>query len=74
MHRLRKKAGRVVFIDTDFDVCYERIKNDPHRPIAYNSTKQQLKERYDQRRPVTLEGDLSAVQMAKLIKDTALGK
>ncbi|MBO5574912.1 MAG: shikimate kinase [Ruminococcus sp.] len=76
-----RAGGKVIFIDTNFETCYERIKDDPHRPIAYNSTKQQLKERFEQRRPVylahsdvTLEGDLSAVQMAKLIKDTALGK
>lgn len=47
-----KKAGMVVFIDTHFNTCYERIKDDPHRPIAYNSTKEQLQERFDQRRPL----------------------
>ena len=74
-----QKAGIVIFIDTDFETCYERIKDDPHRPIAYNSTKEQLKERYEQRRPLYLahsdmkiSGDISAVQMAQLIKDTAL--
>ena len=74
-----QKAGRVVFIDTDFEVCYERIKNDPHRPIAYNSTKQQLKKRYEQRRPLyeahsqyTVDGSLSPAQMAQKIKEAAL--
>ncbi len=47
-----KKAGMVVFIDTLFETCYGRIKNDPHRPIAYNSTKLQLKERFDVRKPL----------------------
>lgn len=47
-----KKAGMVVFIDTDFDICYNRIKDDPHRPLAYNSTKEQLRERFDHRRPL----------------------
>lgn len=47
-----KKAGIAVFIDTLFETCYGRIKDDPHRPIAYNSTKEQLKERFDFRRPL----------------------
>lgn len=76
-----QKAGKVIFIDTDFDTCYERIKDDPHRPIAYNSTKQQLKERFDQRRPLyqahsqyTIDGALSPALMAKQIKEIALSK
>ena len=44
-------AGMVVFIDTDFRTCYDRIKDDPHRPIAASSTKEQLRERFDSRRP-----------------------
>ncbi len=72
-------AGVVIFIDTDFETCYERIKDDPHRPIAYNSTKEQLKERFDQRRPLyqahsqfTIDGSLPPAQMAKKIKEIAL--
>lgn len=44
-------AGMVVFIDTDFNTCYERIKDDPHRPIAASSTREQLKERFCDRKP-----------------------
>lgn len=50
-----KNAGMVVFIDTYFDTCYNRIKDDPHRPIAFNSTKEQLKERFDTRRPLYMK-------------------
>lgn len=50
--RVAKSSGMVVFIDTFFNTCYDRIKDDPNRPIAYNSTKEQLKERFDQRRPL----------------------
>ena len=50
--KVAKESGFVVFIDTRFEDCYERIKDDPHRPIAFNSTKQQLKDRYDYRRPL----------------------
>ena len=76
-----QKAGVVIFIDTDFETCYERIKDDPHRPIAYNSTKQQLRERFEQRRPLylahsrfTIDGSLSPAQIAVMIKQAALGK
>ncbi|WP_295211898.1 shikimate kinase [Ruminococcus sp.] len=47
-----KRSGMVVFIDTYFATCYDRIKDDPNRPIAYNSTKEQLLERYNYRRPL----------------------
>jgi shikimate kinase len=74
-----QKAGKVIFIDTDFDTCYERIKDDPHRPIAYNSTKEQLRERFEQRRPLylahsqfTLNCALSPAQMAAEIKKIAI--
>ena len=46
-----KNAGMVVFIDTDFNTCYDRIKDDPHRPIAASSTREQLKARFDDRHP-----------------------
>ena len=49
---LAKEIGFVAFIDTEFYTCYNRIKDDPHRPIAASSTKEQLRERYDQRKPL----------------------
>ena len=42
-------CGITVFIDTDFEMCYSRIKDDKKRPIAYNSTKEQLFDRYQTR-------------------------
>ena len=44
-------SGMVVFIDTSFNTCYDRIKDDPHRPIAANSTRDELKARFEDRRP-----------------------
>ena len=70
-----KKAGLVVFLDVPFDVCYERIKGDPNRPIAYNSTREQLKKRYDDRRPLyeahssfKISGSFSPIDTANKIK------
>ncbi len=75
-----KSSGLAVFIDTDFDTCYDRIKDDPHRPIAASSTKEQLKERFDSRRPLymahshsSVSGDAAplaiAAEIAGLYKD-----
>ena len=44
------EAGVVVFLDADFETCYERICNDKNRPIAASSTKEELRERFDKRR------------------------
>lgn len=45
-----KDAGEtIVFLDVDFDTCYERICGDSNRPIASSSTKDELKERFDKR-------------------------
>lgn len=46
-----KKSGVVVFLDVPFETCYNRIKNDPNRPIATSRTKEQLKDLYDERYP-----------------------
>lgn len=56
-----KSAGLVIFIDTPFETCYARIKDDPNRPIAFNSTKVQLKERFDYRRPLYLKNSHHSV-------------
>ena len=45
-------AGRVVFLDVDFDTCYARIKDDPNRPLAHNNPKEKVRELFDTRRPV----------------------
>ena len=52
---IANKAGTVVYIDAPFESCYGRIKGDKNRPIAYNSTKEQLLERYEYRSPLYIE-------------------
>lgn len=44
-----REKGIVIYLEVPFDVCYNRIKNDPNRPIAASSTREQLQERYDSR-------------------------
>jgi shikimate kinase len=47
-----KSLGTVVYIDVPFELCYERIKGDSNRPIAFNSTKDELLARFEQRKPL----------------------
>lgn len=45
-----KDAGEtIVFLDVDFETCYERICGDSNRPIASSSTKDNLEERFYRR-------------------------
>lgn len=47
-----KKFGKVVFIDTPFDVCWQRIADDKGRPIVMRNTKESLEVVYDERYPL----------------------
>lgn len=42
-------SGMTVYINTSFEVCYDRIKNDTNRPLVVKNTKEQLRELYDAR-------------------------
>ncbi len=77
---LANSFGITVFIDVPFEVCYSRIKGDIRRPIAYNSTKEQLKERFDFRYPlykshslITVSGSGSPGHIAKQIAEAIAG-
>lgn len=49
------EAGVVIFLDVDFETCYERICGDTNRPIAAASSKEELRERFNARRGVYIE-------------------
>ena len=44
-----RQSGLSVYINTSFEVCYERIKDDKNRPLVVNNTKEQLAELYGTR-------------------------
>lgn len=48
-------GGKIVFLDVDFDTCYERISCDKNRPIVVNNTKEQLKAIFDERHAIYLK-------------------
>ncbi len=43
------ESGLSVYINTAFDVCYNRISGDTNRPLVVNNTPAQLRELYDKR-------------------------
>lgn len=47
---LAAKNGVVVYIDTPYDICWERIKDDANRPIVAVNTKESLGELYEKRK------------------------
>lgn len=44
-----RQSGLSVYINTPFEVCYERIKSDTNRPLVVNNTPEQLRQIYDTR-------------------------
>ena len=44
-----RQSGLSVYINTSFEICYSRIKDDTNRPLVVNNTKEQLRELYEKR-------------------------
>jgi shikimate dehydrogenase len=70
-----KENAVVVFIDTGFEVCYERIKNDPNRPLAASKTKEELLALYNSRlahyreaADFTIKGDETCSSITQKLK------
>lgn len=55
------ESGEVIFLDVDFDTCYERICGDSNRPIAASSTKEELRARFNNRREIYMKN--STIQL-----------
>ena len=71
-----RENGIVIFLDVPFEKCYQRIKDDPNRPLAVNNTKEKLKEIYDYRHEiysknstVTIDADASLAEVYERIID-----
>ncbi len=74
---IARKNGVVLFLNTPFEVCYERIAKDSNRPIAVSKTKEELKELYNERydkymknSDFSIDSDSSPMETAKLILKT----
>lgn len=44
-----RQSGLSVYINTSFEICYNRIKDDTNRPLVVKNTKRQLEELYNTR-------------------------
>ena len=71
---IAKKHGKVIFLNTPFESCYNRIKGDKNRPIVMEKTYEQLKELYDYRFEIyknnssfEVDADNSPMQIVKEI-------
>ena len=76
-----RRKGAVVYINTSFESCYDRIKDDSNRPIAASRTKEQLRELYDTRAVIykknsdyTVSGEGSPMEIAAEIQNTVILK
>ena len=44
-----RQAAAIIYINTEYEICYERISKDPDRPLVKANTKESLKAMYDRR-------------------------
>lgn len=56
-----RESGLSVYINTSFEVCYERIKHDSNRPLVVNNTPQQLRELYNKRSEIYRRNSMAMV-------------
>lgn len=69
-----KEIGVIILIDTKFSVCYNRIKGDKRRPLAYKSSEEELlnlyntrREKYERASEYVIDGNVPAVAVAREI-------
>ncbi len=56
-----RESGLSVYINTSFENCYERIKNDSNRPLVVNNTPEQLRQIYDARAEIYRRNSMAMV-------------
>ena len=59
--RIARENGTVFFLDIPFETCYSRIKDDAHRPLVVNNTKEQLHGIFSQRHDIYLKNSTLSV-------------
>lgn len=56
-----RQSGLSVYINTPFEICYERIKNDQNRPLVINNTPAQLRQLYERRAEIYRRNSMAMV-------------
>lgn len=59
---LLKEGSAVVFLDTPFDKCYQRIKDDKNRPLVYGKSREEAEALYNARYPLYIQNCHFAVK------------
>lgn len=62
--------GITLFLNADFELCYERIKNDRNRPLVMNNTEEQLRELFEKRRKIYEKHSRVAVKVTGVEEKT----
>lgn len=63
--RIARENGTVFFLDIPFETCYDRIKDDAHRPLVANNTKDQLFEIFSKRHDIYLKNSTVTIDADK---------
>ena len=63
--RIARENGTVIFLDIPFEECYKRIKDDPHRPLVVNNTKEKLHEIFSTRHDIYMKNSTLTVEADK---------
>lgn len=63
--RIARENGTVFFLDIPFETCYDRIKDDAHRPLVANNTKEQLHEIFSKRHDIYMKNSTLAIDADK---------
>ncbi|ADU29945.1 shikimate kinase [Evansella cellulosilytica] len=70
---IMKNSGTIVFLDVPFEKIYERIQDDPNRPIT-KFGRDALKERYTKRLPLYKEANIVISEVAEMEETVQLIK
>ena len=65
-----RRSGLSVYINADFETCYERIKGDKNRPLVVSNTKEQLRRLYDTRAEIYRRNSMCMVNGS--VRDTII--
>ncbi|MGN0649355.1 MAG: shikimate kinase [Oscillospiraceae bacterium] len=56
-----RESGLSIYINADFETCYNRIKNDTNRPLVVKNTPEQLRELYNTRSAIYQRNSMAMV-------------
>lgn len=62
--------GITLFLDAEFELCYDRIKEDGNRPLVVNNTKEQLREIFEKRREIYKKHSQITVKVRGIEEET----